>query len=112
MKKTLLALSVSAAAVTAVMGADFDPAQLQSSPKNLARQHLGANLYQFSATTGAYSPTQASAAWLDDDITTGWGPLSGKQYYLLAFPQAELVTNFELSGRSANGTIALYAGDE
>jgi hypothetical protein len=113
MNKTLLASFLSVAAVAAATAADeVDPAQLQSFPKNLARQHLGANLYQYSPTTQAYTPSQASAAWLDDDITTGWAPLSGKQYYLLAFPEAELVSNFELSGRAANGTISLYASDE
>lgn len=112
MKKTILLSLVSAATVVAANAADLDPAQLQGIPKNLARQHLGANLYQYNASTQAYSPTAASAAWLDDDISTGYAMLSGKQYYLLAFPQAELVTNFQLSGKAANGTVTLYAGDE
>jgi hypothetical protein len=112
MKKTFLLSMISAATVVAASAADFDPAQLQGFPKNLARQHLGANLFQYNASTSAYSPTAASAAWLDDDISTGYAMLSGKQYYLLAFPQAELISNFELSAKPANGTISLYAGDE
>src|SRR5216110_2213078 len=112
MKKTLLASFVSAAAAGSLLAADFDPAQLQAFPKNLARQHLGANLFQYSPTTQAYAPTQASAAWLDDDITTGWPMVGGQQYYLMAFPEAELMTNFAVSAKPATGSISLYAGDE
>src|SRR5688572_25785042 len=112
MKKTLLYSLVSAATAVAAVAADADTAQLQSFPKNLARQHLGANLFQYSPTTQAYTPTQAAAAWLDDDISTGWAMLSGKQYYLIAFPEAELISNFSLSARPASGTVSLYAGDE
>src|SRR4051812_48422956 len=112
MKKTLLLTMISAATVLAASAADLDPAQLQGFPKNLARQHLGANLFQYNASTQAYSPSAASAAWLDDDISTGYAMLSGKQYYLLGFPQAELISNFEVSAKPANGTVTLYAGDE
>jgi hypothetical protein len=112
MKKTLLFSFVSAASAIAAVAADPDQAQLQGYPKNLARQHLGANLFQYSPTTQAYAPTQASAAWLDDDITTGWAMLSGKQHYVLAFPEAQQISTFSMSARPASGTISLYAGDE
>src|SRR6266853_2344930 len=113
MKKTLLMLLATAASAAVALAAlDQDAAQLQAFPKNLARQHLGANLFQYNPATQAYSPTQASAAWLDDDITTGWPALAGKQYYLLAFPEAEQISDFSLSARAAAGTISLYVGDE
>ena len=113
MKKTLLASVITAASAALALAAPAPEGdQVPSAPKNLARQHLGANLYQYLPDLKAYKPTQASAAWLDDDITTGWAAMSGKQYYLLTLPQAELLTNFCLSARPATGTITLYAGDE
>ena len=83
-----------------------------SAPKNLARQHLGANLLIYTPSNQTYAPTEAAAAWLDDDIATGWPALTGKQDYLLALPEPELVNNFMISERNATGTVTLYAGDE
>jgi len=106
---SLLSIACAAVALSAEPKPDQ---QLRIYPKNLARQHLGSNLFLFDASTNTYKPTEASAAWLDDDISTGWPILAGKQYYLLAFPQPELVTNFALSARPANGTVSVYAADE
>ena len=83
-----------------------------TAPKNLARQHLGANLLLFNATSQTYQPTEAAAAWLDDDIATGWPAQVGKQDYLLALPEPALVNNFAISAKSATGTVTLYGGDE
>ncbi len=113
MKHALFASIVSTVALSAAsFGAPKDAAQLQIYPKNLARQHLGANLFHYSGATQSYSPTEAAAAWLDDDITTGWPLLAGKQYYLLVLPESELITNFCLSARPATGTVSLYTGSE
>ncbi len=109
---SLVSLLSASAALTAAFGAPNDVAQLQVYPKNLARQHLGANLFHYNAPTQSYTPTEAAAAWLDDDITTGWPLLAGKQYYLLSLPSPELLTNFCLSTRPAAGTVTLYAGNE
>jgi hypothetical protein len=38
--------------------------------------------------------------------------MAGKQYYLLALSTPELVSNFSVSARPADGSISLYAGDE
>src|SRR5580700_1990022 len=74
------------------------PAPIASNaPKNLARQHLGANLMIFNETSQAYEPTEAAAAWLDDDIATGWPAMTGKQDYLLALSEPQLVNNFCIS---------------
>lgn len=86
--------------------------QLQVYPKNLARQHLGSNLFVFYPSTQSYAATEAAAAWLDDDATTGWPVIAGKQHYLLVLTEPELLTNFSLSARPASGTLTLFAGDE
>lgn len=112
MKTTPLASLFTAACSAIALGAPQDSAPFQSYPKNLARQHLGTNLFIYKADTQSPVPTEAAAAWLDDDVTTGWPMLPGKQYYLLALPSAELITSFSLSARPAEGTISLYAGDE
>ncbi len=94
-------------------GIQADPASPGfDAPKNLARQHLGANLLIYNASSQTYEPTEAAAAWLDDDIATGWPALTGPQDYLLALPEPSLVNNFFISARSATGTVTLYAGDE
>ena len=70
MKKTqTLVLLIAAVCSTLASAAENNPAtkQLQVYPKNLARQHLGANLFVFNAKNQAYVPTEAAAAWLDDD---------------------------------------------
>jgi hypothetical protein len=86
--------------------------QLKGYPKNVARQHLGTNLFAFDSAKLSYEPTEAAAAWLDDDVSTGISPVAGKHYYLLALPEAVLLTNFMISADSSVGKISLYAGDE
>jgi hypothetical protein len=107
MKVNLILAAGFALASVAAQAADTATA-----PKNLARQHLGANLLIYTPSDQTYAPTEAAAAWLDDDIATGWPALTGKQDYLLALPEPELVNNFMISERDAAGTVTLYAGDE
>jgi hypothetical protein len=56
--------------------------------------------------------TEAAAAWLDDDVSTGWPALAGKQHYLLQLSEPQLLTSFELSARPTTGTVTLYTGDQ
>jgi len=81
-------------------------------PKNLARQHLGANLLIFNPASQKFVPTEAAAAWLDDDVATGWPAANGHQFYLLALAEPQLISNFCISAHASAGTISLYAGDE
>ncbi|MDR3404672.1 MAG: hypothetical protein P4L99_19370 [Chthoniobacter sp.] len=114
MKTSSLVLFASAVCTSLVFAADNDPAarQLQVYPKNLARQHVGSNLFLYNPSNQTYVPTEASAAWLDDDVTTGWPVLAGKQHYLIALAEPELVSNFSVSAKPSDGTVSLYAGDE
>ncbi|HEV7867248.1 MAG TPA: hypothetical protein VGO90_06170 [Chthoniobacteraceae bacterium] len=112
MKTKSLVSIVSAVCSTLAIAAEVDSTQLQVYSKNFARQHLGSNLFVFNASNGSYVPTEASAAWLDDDVTTGWPVMAGKQHYLLALSEPELLNNFSVSTRPADGTVTLYAGDE
>ena len=114
MKTTSIVTLVSAVCSTLALAAESDPAakQLQVFPKNFARQHLGANLFVFSPANQTFVPTEAAAAWLDDDISTGWPVTAGKQSYLIALPEPEMISNFSVSSRPAAGTISIYAGDE
>lgn len=107
---TILATAISAVALAEPKGTSTS-SHVQGFPKNIARQHSGANLSLFDDKNNRYSATEAAAAWLDDDITTGWPALAGKQHYLLQFAEPQLVTNFELSTKSATGTISIYTGD-
>ena len=109
---TLAAGLASFAFASAAVHADPATTPDVTAPKNLARQHLGANLLIYAPSNQTYAPTEAAAAWLDDDIATGWPALTGKQDYLLALPEPELVNNFMISERAAAGTVTLYAGDE
>ena len=111
--KTKLLVSLASVACTALAFAaeDDQTAQFQVYPKNLARQHLGANLMQFNSSTNMFAPTQAAAAWLDDDVTTGWPLMAGKQYHLISLANPELVTNFSISTRPTNGTVSVYGSD-
>lgn len=81
-------------------------------PKNFARQHLGTNLFLFSSATKTYVPTQAAAAWLDDDISTGCPAEPGQQFYLLSLRSPKLLKNLSASFQGASGSLSLYAGDE
>ncbi len=114
MKTTSIVSLVSAVCATLAVAAEGDPAtkQLQVFPKNFARQHLGANLFVFNPANQTFVPTEAAAAWLDDDITTGWPVMAGKQSYLIALPEPEMLSNFSVSSRPAAGTVSIYAGDE
>ena len=110
--KVNLTLAVGLALATTAALADNQTGATVSAPKNLARQHLGANLLMYDASSKSYAPTEAAAAWLDDDVATGWPAQVGKQDYLLALPEPALVNNFFISARNATGTVTLYAGDE
>lgn len=105
-------LASSLAVFAAPPPAELAAKPLQAYPKNLARQHVGANLFIFNATTQSFTPTEAAAAWLDDDVTTGWPIMAGKQHYLLALPEPEVMTNFAISTRATAGTMTLFAADE
>ena len=81
-------------------------------PKNLARQHYGAQLQVFDTSAHRFVATEASAAWLDDDIATGRPILAGRQHYLLQLSQSQFLTNFALSAHSLEGTVNIYVSDE
>ncbi len=91
-------------------GQNADIAQIY--PKNLARQHVGTNVFLYDDAKKSYLPNEAAAAWLDDDIATGWPAATGHHYYMVALAQPELLTNFELSTRGTAGTVSVYGGDE
>ena len=110
--KTKVLASLMVIACSAIASAETKDTPLQIYPKNQARHHIGANLFIYDGATNTYTPTEASAAWLDDDVTTAWPMEAGKQYYLVALPQAELLTNFTLSAQPVSGKITLYASDE
>lgn len=105
-------LSIACASVAIAADVPQGSKQLQVFPKNLARQHLGSNLFLFNSANQNYVPTEATAAWLDDDATTGWPVMAGKQHYLLVLSEPEVLANFSVSARPATGTISLFAGDE
>jgi hypothetical protein len=114
--KSLLALGflvyTSAFAFSASIEGDSTAKQLQFFPKNLARQHVGTNLFVFNPTNQTYVPTEAAAAWLDDDVATGWPPLPGTNHYLLSLASPQLITNLTISAKTGSGTVSIYAGDE
>lgn len=111
MKKTLLVLLTSIASTAMMASAAEADATAPAGPKNLARHHLGANLFLFSQESQAYLPTQASSSWLDDDISTGMSPMPGKQDYLLALPDSESLSDFAVSGKASTGTVTLSVSD-
>ena len=106
------ALAACTATTFAASAPDQAKGQLKVFPKNLARQHLGSNVFLFDPTNRTYKPTEAAAAWLDADVTTGWPIMAGQQHYLLSLAEPMLLTNFAVSTRPAAGTVTLYAGDE
>ena len=87
--------------------------QLEIYPKNLARHNVGTNIFVFNPTNQNYVPTEAAAAWLDDDVATGWPPLPGKNYYLVTLSEPQLMTNLAISTKAGTtGTVTISAGDE
>lgn len=107
----LVSIATIACAAVSIAAERDDTTQLQVFPKNLARHHLGTNAFKWDAEGKKFTPTQAAAAWLDDDVTTGWPFMPGKQYYLVAFPRPELLNNFSLSTGQSTGTISLYGSN-
>lgn len=79
--------------------------------KNVARQHCSTTLSLFDSAAQRYVDTEAAAAWLDDDVATGWPALKGKQHYLVRLAEPQMITNFELSTKIPSGTISIYTGD-
>ncbi len=106
----LMLATLAASGAFAEPGADSQ--HLQIFPKNLARHHAGAALLVFDEATKTFIATEAAAAWLDDDVATGWPPMPGHHFYLLALAEPQMVSNFCISGRAPSGTVSLFAGDE
>ena len=110
---TIVSLAtVLCSSIAFAVDAEGSKKQLQSYPKNLARQHVGSNLFLFNPASQTFVQTEAAAAWLDDDVSTGWPVMAGQQHYLLSLAQPELLTNFSISARPASGTVTIYVGDE
>jgi len=112
--KSLISFALAACAATSLAAntADQTKSQLKVVPKNLARHHMGSNVFLFDPNNRTYQPTEAAAAWLDADITTGWPIMAGQQHYLLSLAEPMLLTNFAVSTQPTAGTVTLYAGDE
>ena len=104
--------TVLSSSITFAAEADLSKKQLQNYPKNLARQHVGSNLFLFNPASQTFVQTEAAAAWLDDDVSTGWPVMAGQQHYLLSLAEPEILTNFSISARPSSGTVTIYAGDE
>ncbi len=114
MIKPILVTAIATACTTLVLAAPPEKSAgsaVQGYLKNIARQHYTTTLSVFDANAQRYVSTEAAAAWLDDDIATGWPALAGKQNYLLQFAEPQLISNFELSTKTPSGTVSLYAGD-
>ena len=114
MNKPILATVIATACSTLAFAAPPEKSAGNSSqgyPKNIARQHYSTALSLYDSAAQRYVDTEAAAAWMDDDVTTGWPALKGKQHYLVRFAEPQLVSNFELSTTTPSGTISLYTGD-
>lgn len=111
-KSLLTAASVLCTSIAFAADSGRPAGQLELYPKNLARQHVGSNLFIFNASSQTFTPTEATAAWLDDDVSTGWPIMAGTQHYLLALSEPEMVTNFSVSTRPTEGTFTISVGDE
>jgi hypothetical protein len=62
---TIAALAILATSIATIAASpEADPAskQLQIYPKNLARQHVGTNLFLFNQSSQTFTPTEAAAA--------------------------------------------------
>lgn len=111
--KPLTSLFLLTSLATTTLGeSDQWQKQLQAFPKNLARHHVGSNLFLFNSTSLRFQPTEAAAAWLDDDATTGWPIMAGQQHYLVTLAEPMLLTNIAFSTRPTSGTVTVYVGDE
>ena len=97
---SILTIACSAVVIAATQEAP-SAKQLAAFPKNIARQHYATNLFLYDATAQRYIATEAAAAWLDDDVTTGWPALAGKQHYLLQLTESQMITNFSLSAKAS-----------
>lgn len=107
---TMIATACSAVALAAPQPAPTE-GHLLGFPKNVARQHYSTTLAIYNATSQKYGATEAAAAWLDDDVATGWPALAGKQHYILQFAEPQMVTNFELSAKATKGTVSIFSSD-
>ncbi len=112
MKLIITPVLALACASSCLAGEALTAKQLQSFPKNLARQHLQANLLIFDAAAKNYIATEAAAAWLDDDVATGWPAMAGRQNYLLQFANSQVVSNFSVLSAPFEGSITIYSSDE
>ncbi|MEO6784835.1 MAG: hypothetical protein ABI318_01775 [Chthoniobacteraceae bacterium] len=114
MKNTVLVTAIATACSALAFAASPEKSTGSASQgylKNIARQHYTTTLSLFDPAAQRYVSTEAAAAWLDDDVATGWPALAGKQHYLLQFAEPQLITNFELSTKTPSGTVTLYTGD-
>ncbi len=92
--------------------ANADAADLKQYPKNLARLHLGATLFEYDLRSESYQPTKSISSWMDDDETTGWSPKADRLYYMVVLQKPSMISALSLSADGMSGTLTAFIGDE
>jgi hypothetical protein len=86
--------------------------ELRATTKNLARHHNLAGLRWFDAARSEYVAALGAAAWLDDDIASGFPLLPGQQFYLLSLSEPAFVNALGFSAKEMEGTVSVWVGDD
>lgn len=82
-----------------------------ANPTNMARGFSGAGAYIWDEKTSSFVALPALAAVIDDDVTSGWTPPSGKTRMLIQLQQDADISSFTLFAPGAEGTYSLQLAD-
>ncbi len=80
-------------------------------PSNMARGFSGAGAFIWDDKTQSFVAQPALAAVIDDDVTSGWTPPSGKTRMLIQLQQDADISSFTLFAPGAEGTYSLQLAD-
>jgi hypothetical protein len=80
-------------------------------PTNMARGFSGAGAFIWDEKTQSFVAQPALAAVIDDDVTSGWTPPSGKTRMLIQLQQDSDISSFTLFAPGSEGTYSLQVAD-
>lgn len=80
-------------------------------PTNMARGFSGAGAFTWDDRSQTFVAQPALAAVIDDDVTSGWTPPSGKTRMLIQLQQDADISSFTLFAPGAEGSYSLQLAD-
>ncbi len=112
--RNVSAAQLRAAFAGACLLAAVPPVVAQTAPElsNLSRLLAGTKIERIDPLTGAVVPTPGLSSVIDDDVSSGWTPPTGRTLLMVTLPETSDLSNFNLFAPGAEGGFSAFAAPE